>query len=248
MRMHDPAMDLDHLWDAYDRSASFTKRARPRWREPITHAAATAAALAMAPSADAAIQYSGRQDIILTPTSAQPVTDASVDINGDLIDDFRFEIRLSNAAWVFTTQTQPTSGLGGAGVVTASLFPDRLSAGATVSAVTTAPNTALIGAAGANWAGGTMSFADAGFLGVGIRVANGTQTSLHYGWIRVGIETNAQGDPTAMTLYDWAWETDPDTEIAIGLIPEPTPASGLSLLAAGAAGLAAWRRRKRPAS
>lgn len=239
-------MDLDDLWEAYDRSASFTKRARPRWREPITHAAATAAALAMAPSADAAIQYSGRQDIILAPSSTQPAIGASVDINGDIIDDFRFDIRLSSAAWVFTTQTG--SGLGGAGLVTAGAFPDRLSAGATVSGVTAAPNTALIGVAGANWAGGTMDFADAGFLGVAIRVANGTQTNLHYGWIRVGIETNAQGDPTAMTLYDWAWETDPDTEIFIGLIPEPTPTTGLALLAAGAAGLAAWRRRKRHTS
>ena len=69
---------------------------------------------------------------------------------------------------------------------------------------------------------------------IGLHV-NSRGTSF-YGWIRVS--TNS--DLSLVTVHDWAWE---NTGVAIlaGEIPEP---GNLGLLAAGAAGLMAWRRRR----
>lgn len=127
----------------------------------------------------------------------------------------------------------------------------RLNAGDTVTASfgnqnrmrtffsTTATGTTNIGGV---WPGNTMNLAAAGFVGVAINNAGST----NYGWIRIGISNDATGAPVAFTVYDWAYETEANTPITVGLIPEPSPAAGLALLAAGAAGIAAWRRRKQP--
>ncbi len=96
-----------------------------------------------------------------------------------------------------------------------------------------------------------MSFDAAHFLGVGFKIPAGSDTNLHYAWIRVGISNNSSGQPIAMTIYDWAWEDDPNTGVIAGSlssIPEPSPTSGLALLAAGAVGVTAWRRRKQTKS
>ena len=60
-----------------------------------------------------------------------------------------------------------------------------------------------------------------------------------FGWIRI------TGGPTAgfpATIVDWAYESS-GAGIVTGVIPEPSSLA-LGCLAAGAAGLAAWRRRK----
>ncbi|HPA16936.1 MAG TPA: PEP-CTERM sorting domain-containing protein [Verrucomicrobiae bacterium] len=215
--------------------------------QSIAHTAAVGAALALAPAADAAIQYSGAKNILLPSTH---VGDNSINLNSagpaSLVDssvDFIFDINVSSVAFV---KPDPFNGLGYLGIVRENAQPARLSDGATISAASTVGSTTLIGGLGGNWNGGTMSAGAAGFLGVGFNIANGSVTNLHYGWIRVGIETNGSGQPVAMTIYDWAWETAPDTQIVAGVIPEPSTAAGLALLATGAAGLAAWRRRKPP--
>lgn len=213
--------------------------------QSIAHTAAVGAALALAPAADAAIQYSGVKNILLPSTH---VGDNSINLNSAgpalLVDsavDFIFDINVSSVAFV---KPDPFNGLGYLGIVRENAQPARLGYGVAISAASTAGSTTLIGGLGGNWNGGTMSVDAAGFLGVGFNIANGSVTNLHYGWIRVGIGTNASGQPTAMTIYDWAWETAPETGIVAGLIPEPSPVADLALLAAGATGVAAWRRRK----
>jgi hypothetical protein len=60
-----------------------------------------------------------------------------------------------------------------------------------------------------------------------------------FGWIRIA------GGPTLgfpATIVDWAYESS-GAGIVTGVIPEPSSLA-LGCLAAGAAGLAAWRRRK----
>lgn len=59
----------------------------------------------------------------------------------------------------------------------------------------------------------------------------------HYGWIRVDVD-NAAG---TFLIKDWAYESVPGAGITAGAIPEP---STLGLLAAGALGVSALRRRK----
>jgi hypothetical protein len=62
----------------------------------------------------------------------------------------------------------------------------------------------------------------------------------HYGWARLDVSVDSQAYYTAH-LTGYAYESNPDTAIGAGHIPEP---STLGLLAGGILGLALWRRRK----
>lgn len=78
------------------------------------------------------------------------------------------------------------------------------------------------------------------FLGVQFQ-HNGSD---HYAWIQLAFEdrapTNGQADK--VTIVDWAWENEAGTGIEAGNAPEPTP---LALLAAGAVGIAGFRRKRK---
>ncbi|BBO86543.1 hypothetical protein DSCO28_71090 [Desulfosarcina ovata subsp. sediminis] len=79
-----------------------------------------------------------------------------------------------------------------------------------------------------------------GYIGVEFGVNN-----KYYGWIEVSI--NAAGD--TLTLHSWAYEDEAGKAIAAGDTGSPVPIPGsLALLASGAAGLAALRRRKAAAA
>ena len=60
-----------------------------------------------------------------------------------------------------------------------------------------------------------------------------------YGWIRI---TGGPDNAIPATIVDWAYENS-GAGIMTGVVPEPNSLA-LGCLAAGAAGLAAWRRRK----
>ncbi len=83
---------------------------------------------------------------------------------------------------------------------------------------------------GGPWDGGGEGY-------LGLRLQDGS--SYRYGWARV----NYDDADDQLTLLDFAIERTLDTSINAGAIPEPNHA--LLALAAGAAGLGAWRRRKR---
>ena len=85
----------------------------------------------------------------------------------------------------------------------------------------------------------------------GIQLASG-----NYGWIRLRIDdlgpnqpfggtyTNGQNFPDKITIIDWAYkDSGAPIHVAdtVSQVPEP---SSLLLLASGAAGIAAFRRRK----
>jgi len=65
----------------------------------------------------------------------------------------------------------------------------------------------------------------------------------HYGWARANVQFDVPNGSSSATLIDWAYEDQADTPIQ-SPVPEP---STLSLLALGAAGLAALRARRRQA-
>lgn len=267
MRVFDPR-EFDRLLTAYGVAATSARLSGPKSLRPLAYTAATGAALALAPSADAAIQYANPTDILLdlrSPTSATQALETKININAnslfpthslaDALFDFSFKLYLTSNIYR-TASVGNFAGLMGAGIVAASDGnAARLNAGDLISNTSTANLMRAATTADTNpqghWLGGTMSVGAAHFLGVVFNIPNGSVTSRHFGWIRVGIETNNFGQPVAMTIYDWAWETESDLPVMAGSltsIPEPSPSAGLALLAAGAAGVAAWRRRKQGAS
>ena len=83
------------------------------------------------------------------------------------------------------------------------------------------------------------------------RVAAGTlsgQPAFDYCWIRlVWTDPGKPGFPTKLTAIDWACNMTPNQPIEAGAtsasVPEPSSLT-LALLATGAAGVLAWRRRR----
>jgi hypothetical protein len=73
-----------------------------------------------------------------------------------------------------------------------------------------------------------------GFFGVRFDIPGG---SPHFGYLDIAIDSTQE----LATLYGGGYESEPNAPITTP-VPEP---SGLALLALGAAGLAAWRNRKR---
>jgi hypothetical protein len=74
-----------------------------------------------------------------------------------------------------------------------------------------------------------------GYAGVVFDIPGG---SPHFGYLDIAIAA----DRSSLTLYGGAYELEPNTPIRV-----PVPEAGsLVLLASGAAGLAAWRRRRQP--
>jgi hypothetical protein len=89
----------------------------------------------------------------------------------------------------------------------------------------------LSGRAGGPWVGLTNAF-----LGLMVDVPG---SSPHFGWARLSVDENL-----GIVLHDFALESEPNTPIAAGAglaVPEP---GSLGLLALGAVGLAAWRKRR----
>jgi hypothetical protein len=76
---------------------------------------------------------------------------------------------------------------------------------------------------------------------IGFEFTSGLDSSLHYGWAQFETTSGDTTSPTG-TVIDFAYDNSPNTPIAAGAVPEPT---SLSLLAAGAAGLAMYRGRRR---
>jgi len=64
-----------------------------------------------------------------------------------------------------------------------------------------------------------------------------------FGWAEVTIA------PGSATIDSWAYQTSPNTPIQAGQVPEPAQsAAGLGLLALGAAGVSAYKRRRQKAA
>ena len=78
-----------------------------------------------------------------------------------------------------------------------------------------------------------------GFLAVRLDISGNS----HYGWARLSVDDFSG----TIGLFDWAYESDPDTQILAGAVPEP---NALALMALGAAGIVGWRmsRRKKNAA
>jgi len=235
------------------RTSSSRRRAKSnlihkaRWAGYATAAAATA--VAGHEAADAAITFSGPQDIVV---KAQPDTMLSVvsaivpvDLDGNGTNDFAFVhvATGTSATSGFASVLQGGNGIAGFLVGSAPGLPyvSRLSQGQTVSSGTltflpSPPGYGLL----ASYSGyGNSQFLNPGEAFIGVRFDSMLGT--HFGWIRVVMS----GAPeNSLTITNWAFGM-PGEPIEVGQVPE---AGSLGLLAFGAAGLLAWRRKRRHAA
>ena len=207
----------------------------------LSYTAAASSAFVFSATADAAVIYSGVQNLS---------SDNVVDINSDGTNDFAFTISSFNG---FSTYAGAyLNPLAGAEFIKTGAFDvKKLASGSSISAganfldVEGAFRYVVIDSVGdvfeeADWQGAVAPNTTSGFAGVKIN-DNGTDI---FGWLRFSVENSPlDGTPVKVTLIDWAYEDTGAAILAGQTSAVPLPGS-LGLLAMGASGIAAFRRRK----
>jgi len=107
-----------------------------------------------------------------------------------------------------------------------------LAAGTPISSANTFLNTTS-SAATAAWRAGSNLY-------LGVRLTNSQTSAVNFGWVHLNT-TGSTGFP--VTIVDYAYE-DSGAAINAGQVPEPTTFALLGVMAAGAVGVRAWRKRK----
>lgn len=232
-------------------TAAFVTTRSGRGRSWPVYAAAAGSALAMSTNASAGlITYSGLLDLTASVSGVGHHSSKNLSIAGDA-----FRLSASDTAVGFeravalvfnNASTRHISFLGN------DLTQHVLSFGATIGPAAGSfaranagsnnfekfANTA--GMLNAPWPVGQSRFA--GFS-VHTGTSNSKGTITGYGWLRLKFFAQA-GKPSGVELIDYAYTTD-DTAITAGATaPEPGTAA-LGLLAAGAAAIEAWRRKRK---
>lgn len=187
--------------------------------------AAGATAMA-AGSTDAAIQYSGIQNISIGLGNGQ-----QLNLDGDAYDDillknYVFSGGNYQGAYVNFFPGKMVGFNAGLNYVSA------LSSGAVIDGSTVGYFVGSM-AYGANNPNAEFNNVTDAYIGLGFPIGGVN----HYGWVRVDVD-NAAGN---FVIKDWAYEDQAGVGITAGAVPEP---GALSMLAAGATGLLAMRRRK----
>ena len=209
-----------------DKVSSTLSQPSRKLRAAYTLAAGAAASVAVQ-DADAAVVYSGLQNINIAQFNSQ-----NLNLDGDAFGD----ITLKN--YVF--------GGGNYQGAIVNFFPGKLvgfTSGLNYVTALTAGQSMDSSTLGASFAGSmafgannpNAQFNNATDAYIGLSFPSGANN--YFGWIRVDVN-NAAG---AFVVKDWAYENVSGVGITAGFIPEPAT---LGLLACGAAGIAAMRRQR----
>jgi len=203
----------------------------------LAYTAAASSAFVFSATADAAIIYSGVSNI----------TNGSVDVNNDGTTDFTFFGSISASYALGKLYASGSAQfIKASGANAGAHDVKKFSSGNTISAGAGAFDSVGDGSfrfvsssgAGGEWSGAKAPNTTSGFAGVTVK-DNGNDI---FAWLRFSVENDTQGRPINVKLIDWAYESN-GTAISTPTSPVPLPGS-LGLLAMGASGLAAFRRRK----
>jgi hypothetical protein len=237
--------------DAYTASVRANRGAA--WKERLAgwapYAAAIGSGLAMASAADADVIYSGPNKNVMASefgtghhTKFAAFTGAGV--------SFGLYARGVNYGDLKANSVKFAGAAVNELVAPAGFFVIRLGSGANISMAGAFGASRGIETRTATPSGGGMvgNFPPptTGFVGVSFKVASQTD----YGWIRLKVTDGGAGDgyPHKVTAVDWAYENDGGAILAgqtqeSSAVPEPSTIA-LALLASGAAGVLAWRKRR----
>lgn len=223
----------------------------PEWRARLNkwgiYAAATGATLAMASSADASIIYGGAYvSASITPNASFDFATAPFQIGSHKVEIGIGEIRSSNQFSIFAALRGIGPGpalfadMGRSSLINFGLGQSVLQASGFASryGIARAIGSSGFGRASfGNFASGQTGLA--GFI-----LQNGS-SNFNFGWIQIKVsDPTSVGYMTEIQALGWAYNDTPFAPIAAGVTPEPSTAA-LALLASGAAGLLAWRRRRK---
>ncbi|MCC6353801.1 MAG: PEP-CTERM sorting domain-containing protein [Verrucomicrobiae bacterium] len=208
---------------------------------PAAKAAALAGgALAAAQSANAAIVAA-----LNTPISPGYGSSGSWDVDGDGNNDFRLQAIIGSGPSAMVTELGPArfvapgalSNDGFAKLDASFVVGPTLVTGFKFFALPQSEiRLTYKGYIGPDGNANGWELGDAGYFGFKFTNVSGA----HYGWGQIEIE----GDPVGgigFTILAAYYDDTANAPIAVGAIPEP---SQVALLALGAAGVAAWRRRR----
>jgi len=225
--------ELEHDLEQYQQSTLQTQRRLPVSKATtlLKYTAAASSAFVFSATADAAVIYSGVQNVgVNTP----------VDINGDGINDIAMSINAtatSNYAYMLTPNEAAFIRHPGGNLVR------KLNSGSSIGAsanLVFIDGTFRAASTGGFSKGDWTTSTNTGFAGINIK-DNGLDI---FAWLRFSVTNNAAGLPINITLIDWAFE-DTGASIIAGATTSPVPLPGsLGLLAMGVSGLAALRRRR----
>ncbi len=200
--------------------------------------AAGAVSLSVSPASAAIITGGATASVSLSGTGTVTMT---IDIDGSFGSDFYFK------AYGGGNHKAYVSGVGTnliAGVYTATYsktVAERFSYSSSISAAQFATTGTLLKEGWSSTGAGQFPQVR-GFIGV--KFDRGGNT--HYGWVDVFASSSSIN--AYAIVYKWAYETVPDAPIGAGHLPAATPEpASLALLAMGAGGLMAWRRRRKKA-
>ena len=256
----------DTLESGLEAYSAAVRRPASDWKERLgawpMYAAVTGAALATATSAHAGIVYSGPQNLAISVPEAGPVNEhgnGTFHILGHL---FTFSI--------YRTLHHISSGsgskggrafIGGSSIVddNGSRSARRLASGANITA-----GMPFVGVFGANSlfqhkTGYVGPFRVTGNIGqwlpqdrafAGLRITTGG--GQHLGWVQIQLgDSNHDGFTDHLTIVDWAYNDVAGASISAGdtgLPQAPEPGTkAMTLLALGAAGVVALRKRRQSA-
>ncbi len=198
-------------------------------RKLAAYSLATGTGLVAANSLDAAVvPFNPGAPIVIH--SSSPNID--LDINGDGILDYTIQGQLETVFYlgVFSISQLDASQVG---------FPSLIKAdGSSYFAEVLALGDSIGPSSSAGWSTNVElnTFRGVrGYMGLQFDIPGG---SPHFGYLDAEI---TGGQFATLTIYGGAYESQANTPILAGAIPEP---NGIALLASGAAGLATWRRRR----